>query len=156
LGLPKCPFLAGFKTALYTVIGVDIWKNLGFYVVILTAGLLNIPQEMYDAAKVDGAGSWHCFRHITIPLLGHTLALVCVLLAMHGLQVFTQVVVLSGRPGAPGGPGQATYVMNLLVYHEGFVNMRFGLATATALVLFVFVFIVTVFQLKILRPTWKY
>jgi ABC-type sugar transport system permease subunit len=153
LGLPTSRFLTGPKSALYSVIGVDIWKNLGFYVVILTAGLLNIPEEMYDAAKVDGASPWQCFWRITLPLLGHTLALTSVLCAMHGLQVFTQVVVL---PAQDGGPGTATYVLNLLVYEEAFKHIRFGLATANAFVLFVFVFVITVIQFKIIRPTWSY
>jgi multiple sugar transport system permease protein len=153
LGLPGSRFLTGPESALFSVIGVDIWKSLGFYVVILTAGLLNIPEEMYDAAKVDGAGGWQCFRHITLPLLGHTLALVSVLIVMQGLQVFTQVQVM---PPSPGGPGNATYVMNLLVYTEAFTNLRFGFATAAAFTLFILIFVITLIQLRLIRPTWSY
>ncbi len=131
---------------------MDAWKGLGFHVVILTAGMLNIPEEMYDAAKVDGAGGWARFWHVTLPLLGHTLALVSVLIVMGGLQAFTQVIVL----GQEGGPGTATYVLNLLVYNEAFESMRFGFATAAAFTLFVFIFAITVIQLKLLRPTWSY
>jgi len=153
LGIPPSQFLTSHESALYSVIGVDIWKALGFYVVIVTAGMLNIPEEMYDAAKVDGAGVLARFWRITLPLLGHTLALVSVLIVMHGLQVFAQVVIM---PSQPGGPGDATYVLNLLVYTEAFANLRFGFATATAFTLFVFVFIVTVIQLRLLRPSWSY
>ena len=153
VGIPPSQFLTSHETALYSVIGVDIWKALGFYVVILTAGMLNIPEEMYDAAKVDGASIWQRFWRVTLPLLGHTLTLISVLIVMHGLQVFTQVVVM---PSQAGGPGNATYVLNLLVYNEAFTNLRFGFATATAFTLFLFVFVITVVQLRVLRPTWSY
>jgi multiple sugar transport system permease protein len=153
VGLPRSRFLTGLESAMPSVIAVDTWKNLGFYVVILTAGMLNIPAEIYDAAKVDGATVIQRFRRITLPLLGHTLALICVLVAMHGLQVFTQVVIM---PGNEGGPGTATYVLNLLVYNLAFVQLKFGVATAAAFVLFVVVFVVTLVQLRILRPTWSY
>jgi ABC-type sugar transport system permease subunit len=153
LGLPQSRFLEGTESALYTVAGVDVWKSVGFYVVILAAGLLNVPQELYDAAKVDGAGAWQRFWKVTLPLLAHTLALVSVLIAMAGLQVFTLVVVMPYRPGQPG---TATYVMNLLVWKEAFQMVRFGRATATAFVLFLFVLAVTVVQLRLIRPRWSY
>jgi ABC-type sugar transport system permease subunit len=153
LGLPRSRFLSGLESALPSVVAVDVWKTLGFYVVILTAGMLNIPNEIYDAGKVDGATGAQRFRFITLPLLAHTLALICVLIAMHGLQVFTQVVVL---PPGPGGPGRATYVLNLLVYDEAFGQLKFGFATAAALVLFLIVLTVSVIQLRILRPSWSY
>ncbi len=152
LHLPTSRFLNGPESALASVAAVDGWKGLGFYVVILTAGMLNIPEEMYDAAKVDGAGGWARLWHITLPLLGHTLALVSVLIVMGGLQAFTQISVLAQN----GGPGTATYVLNLLVYREAFESMRFGFATAAAFTLFVFIFAITVIQLKLLRPTWSY
>lgn len=153
VGLPPSRFLSGPESALLSVIMVDVWKAMGFYIIIMTAGLLNIPEEMYDAAKVDGASAWHRFRHISVPLLAHTLVLVCVLVAMHGLQVFTQVVIM---PSDPGGPGRATYMMNLLVYTEAFTNLRFGFATAVAFVLFLFTLVITMVQLRLIRPNWSY
>lgn len=153
LQLPQSKFLSGDESALFSVIGVDVWKSTGFYVVILTAGLLGIPQSMYDAAMVDGASALSRFFHVTLPLLGHTLALVSVLIMFQGLQVFTQVDVL---PASPGGPGRSTYVMNLLVWDEAFQQLHFGVATAAAFVLFVLIFMVTLIQLKLIRPTWSY
>lgn len=153
LRLPESKFLSGDDSALLSVIGVDVWKSTGFYVVILSAGLLGIPQHMYDAAMVDGANAFNRFFHVTLPLLGHTLALVSVLILFQGLQVFTQVDVL---PASPGGPGRSTYVMNLLVWDEAFQQLHFGVATAAAFVLFVLIFIVTLIQLKLIRPTWSY
>jgi multiple sugar transport system permease protein len=149
--LPTYRFLGGSESALISVVGVDLWKSLGFYVIITTAGMLGIPSEMYDAAEVDGAGPWQRFWRITLPLLGHTLALVSVLMLINGLQVYTQVEVLTG-----GGPGTATYVLNLLVYDEAFSNLRFGFATAAAFSLFIIVIAITLIQLKLLQPKWKY
>jgi ABC-type sugar transport system permease subunit len=130
-----------------------VWKSLGFYVVILLAGMLTIPEHLYDAARVDGANAVQRFRNITLPLLGHTLTLVSILIVLHGLSVYTIVVVM---PEPPGGPGRAAYVMNLLVFEEGFSRLNFGLATAIALALFLIVLVITVVQLRLLKPRWSY
>jgi len=151
LGLPTSRFLTHHESALWSVIGVDIWKSLGFWVVILSAAMLNIPPEMYDAAKVDGASAWQRFWRVTLPLLGHTLMLISVLMVMHGLQVYTQVEVMTD-----GGPGTSTYVLNLLIYREAFENWRLSFATATAFSQFVMILAITVIQLKVLRPAWSY
>jgi ABC-type sugar transport system permease subunit len=151
LGLPTLRWLAGSATALPTAVGIGVWKSLGFYVVVLTAGLLNIPQEMYDAALVDGANEWQRFWRITLPLLGHTVTLITVLLTIGALQEFTLPYVLTG-----GGPGSATYLYNLLIYNEAFTDLRFGTATAAALFQFAFILGISLAQLKLIRPTWSY
>ncbi|MEZ4863591.1 MAG: sugar ABC transporter permease [Caldilineaceae bacterium] len=151
IGLPPFQWLSSSDTALPTAVGIAIWKGLGFYVVILTAGMLNIPQELHDAATVDGVNAWQRFRFMTLPLLSHTLALVMVILAIGALQEFTGVFVLTN-----GGPGNATYMYNLLIYQEAFQDIRFGTATAAALIQFVFIIIITVVQLRLIRPSWSY
>jgi len=151
--LPESKFLASSDTALSSVVGVDVWKSLGFYVVIVTAGMLGIPQHVYESAMLDGANVLNRFWHITLPLLGHTLTLVSILIVFQGLQVFTQVMVL---PPTPGGPGRSTYVMNLFIYDQAFSQLRFGFATAAAFVLFIVVFVLTMLQLKLVRPNWSY
>lgn len=151
LGLPESQWLSSTKSALPTAVGIGVWKSLGFYIVILTAGLLGIPQELYDAALVDGANEWQRFWRITLPLLGHTLLLVTVLLAIGALQEFSLPYILTN-----GGPGNATYLYNLLIYTEAFTDLRFGTATAAALLQFIFILIITVLQLKLLRPKWSY
>ena len=151
IGLPPFDWLSSSDTALPTAVGISIWKGLGFYVVILTAGMLNIPQEIHDAATVDGVGAWQRFRFMTLPLLSHTLALVMVILAIGALQEFTGVFVLTN-----GGPGNATYMYNLLIYQEAFQDIRFGTATAAALLQFVFIIIITILQLRLIRPSWSY
>ncbi|MBX3012241.1 MAG: sugar ABC transporter permease [Caldilineaceae bacterium] len=151
IGLPPFDWLSSSKTALPTAVGIGIWKGLGFYIVILTAGMLNIPMEIHDAATVDGVNAWQRFRFITLPLLSHTLALVMVILAIGALQEFTGVFVLTN-----GGPGNSTYMFNLLIYQEAFQDIRFGTATAAALIQFVFIIIITVLQLRLIRPSWSY
>ena len=150
-GLPGFTWLSSSDTALPTAVGIGIWKGLGFYVVILTAGILNIPMELQDAATVDGVNPWQRLRYMTLPLLSHTLALVMVVLAIGALQEFTGVFVLTN-----GGPGNATYMYNLLIYQEAFQDIRFGTATAAALIQFVFIIAITIMQLRLIRPTWSY
>ena len=148
LHLPESRWLAGTSSALPTIVAVGSWKGLGFYVVILTAGILHIPEELYDAALVDGANEWQRFWRITLPLLGHTLLLVTVLLAIGTLQEFTFPFVMTR-----GGPGDATYVYNMLIYSEAFEDLRFGTATAAALLQFVLILFISLVQIRLLRPT---
>ena len=151
IGLPPFQWLSSSDTALATAVGIGVWKGLGFYVVILTAGMLNIPMELQDAATVDGVSGWQRFRFMTLPLLAHTLALIMVILAIGALQEFTGVFVLTN-----GGPGNATYMYNLLIYQEAFQDIRFGTATAAALIQFVFIIFISILQLRLIRPSWSY
>lgn len=151
LGLPPSQWLSSNDTALSTVAAINIWKGMGFSVLLFVAGMLNIPTDMYDAARVDGVNEWQRFTKITLPLLGHTLVLVTVLLAIGALQEYTSVQVLTG-----GGPGTSTEVLNILIVQQAFSNMRFGVAAAASIVEFVLVFIVSIVQLKLLRPNWSY
>ncbi len=151
LHLPESRWLAGTSSALPTIVAVGSWKGLGFYVVILTAGILHIPEELYDAALVDGASEWQRFWRITLPLLGHTLLLVTVLLAIGTLQEFTFPFVMTR-----GGPGDATYVYNMLIYSEAFEDLRFGTATAAALLQFGLILFISLVQIRLLRPRWSY
>jgi len=149
LGLPRSLWVTGPNSALPAIAVVDVWKGLGFHVVIMTAGLLGIPTEMYDAAKVDGAGPWHRFRYVTLPLLGNTLLLESVIMVAGTLQAFTNGEVL-------GCAGDSCYFISRLVYAEAFTNLRFGFATASAFVLFVFILVLTLVQVRTLKPDWQY
>jgi ABC-type sugar transport system permease subunit len=149
LGLPTSLWITGPNSALPAIAMIDIWKGLGFHVVIITAGLLGIPEEMYDAAKVDGAGAWHRFRYVTIPLLGNTLLLESVIMVAGTLQSFTNAEII-------GCAGDSCFWISRLVYTEAFTNMRFGFATASAFVLFVFILGLTIVQVRVLKPDWQY
>jgi multiple sugar transport system permease protein len=149
VGLPPLQWLSSSDTALPVLLGIASWKSIGVYVVILTAGMLNIPTELYDAARVDGAGGWQLFRRITLPMLTNTLALVMVLLTIGSLQEYTFPTVVT-----QGGPGNATYLYNMLIYQEAFVNIRFGTAAAAALLQFVVILVASVLWLRVLRSRW--
>ncbi|MBA3946745.1 MAG: sugar ABC transporter permease [Herpetosiphonaceae bacterium] len=151
LGLHSWTWLSDSSSALPTAVGIGVWKGIGGTVVLLTAGMLNIPAELQDAALVDGANEWQRFWKITLPLLSHTLVLVMVLLAIGSLQEFTLPQLLS-----TSGAGNSLYVLNILIYNEAFQNLRFGTATAAALLQFAFILVISMVQLKLIRPKWSY
>jgi raffinose/stachyose/melibiose transport system permease protein len=117
--------------ALFSVIGVDTWKGVGYIMVILLAGLQAIPKEYYEAAAVDGAGALAKFGHITWPLLTPALIVVTVLNVLYALRVFDIVYVLTN-----GGPGYATEVLFTAIF-KAFGQGRYGLGTAISSILFV-------------------
>lgn len=152
LGIPPFKWLTSTSSALITVSGIAVWKSMGFYIVLITAGMLNIPDEIIDASRVDGANEWQRFWRVTIPLLTHTIILVLVLLTVGSLQEFTLPYVLT----AEGGPETATYLYNLLIFQEAFTHIRFGTATVAAILQFVFILVLSLVQIRVLRPNWTY
>jgi len=150
LGLPAPDWLTDFNTAKLPFVMMSLLQ-IGESFVILLAGLHAQSREVHEAAAVDGASRWQRLRHMTLPLLSHTLALVMVVLAIGALQEFTSVFVLTN-----GGPGNSTYMYNLLIYQEAFQDIRFGTATAAALIQFVFIIMITIVQLRLIRPRWSY
>lgn len=153
VGLPELQWLSSSSSALPTAVVIATWKGLGFFVVILTAGIMNIPSELYDAALVDGTNAWQQFWRITMPLMGHTILLITVLLAIGSLQEFTLPTVLFG---SEGGPGNSLFLYNMLIYQEAFLDIRFGTATAASLLQFAFILAISILQIKLIRPTWSY
>jgi len=151
VGLPRSKWITGPRSAMVSIVLVDVWKASGVYTVLLAAGLLNIPAQLYDAAKVDGANAWQTFARITVPLLQHTLMLVIILVTIGSLQVYVSALILTN-----GGPGTATTMISQFIISEGFTNMRFGLASAASLVLFAVILTITMFQMRIMRTTWEY
>lgn len=151
LHLPTSTFLQSEHTALMTLLGFAIWKNWGSTIVILTAGLLNIPHEMLEAAQIDGANGWKRFWHVTLPLLQPTLNFVMVFAVIGALQVYTEPKVMTN-----GGPNNATYVYNMLIYDLGFTNLQFGQASAAAMIEFAITLFLTLVVLRSLRLKWSY
>jgi alpha-1,4-digalacturonate transport system permease protein len=123
---------------------------MGFFTLILLAGLQSIPAVLYEASTIDGAGRWQSFRWVTLPLLMPNLFVVLVLALIRAVQVFDQVFVLTG-----GGPGTATLYMVQYIYDTGFSNQvqQFGLAAAASVVLGVALLFLTLFQLRLGRAT---
>jgi ABC-type sugar transport system permease subunit len=154
LGLPALQWLSSSDTALATLVGIGAWKSIGLFVVILTAGMLNIPGDVYDAARVDGAGRWQVFRKVTLPLLMPTLALVLVLITIGSLQEYTLPTVVTGQPGYQGGPGESTLLYNMVIYEEAFTYVRFGTASAAAILEFIVILGISLVWLRLLRSRY--
>ena len=150
LGYDPVLFLLDPGYATFWVIFVSIWALMGFYTLILLAGLQAIPAELYEAAQIDGAGSWASFWRVTLPLLMPTMFVVLVLSLIRAVQVFDQIFVLTG-----GGPGTATQYMVQYIYDTGFSNQiqQFGLAAAASVALGVALLILTLAQLWLGRKS---
>ncbi len=149
-GGSRLPFLLSADWARAWVILVSIWAQMGFYTLILLAGLQAIPSELYEAGQIDGASPWKSFRYITLPLLMPTLLVVTVLTIIRAVQVFDQPYVLTG-----GGPGTATTYMVQYIYSTGFDpgTPQYGLAAAASMVLAAALLILTLGQLRLGRAT---
>ena len=146
MGLPRTPWLLRADWAMFWAIFVHVWATLGFFSLIILAGLQSIPPILYEAAIVDGANRWRTFRHITLPLLVPTLMTVLILSMIRSFEVFDHIYVLTG-----GGPGTATLMVVQYIYRAAFQLDQFGLAAAASLVLFIVIFALTVLQYLIGR-----
>lgn len=152
-GLSAIDWLKNPATALPTVAAIGIWKALGLNMVLFMAGLKAIPQDLYDAAAIDGADdAWEKFRRVTWPMLGPTLMFVLVVNAIRGFQEsFDLVAVLT-----QGGPNKATEVLLYTIYQEGFAFFRSGYAAALTLVFLAFVLTLTLIQARVLDKRVHY
>jgi alpha-1,4-digalacturonate transport system permease protein len=150
LGNEKISFLTNAEWARFWVIFISIWAQMGFFTLILLAGLQSIPHELYEAASIDGADNWQSFWGVTLPLLMPTMFVVIVLSLIRAVQVFDQVFSFTG-----GGPGTATLYMVQYIYQTGFSNQtkEYGLAAAASLVMALFLLILTAIQLRIGRSS---
>jgi alpha-1,4-digalacturonate transport system permease protein len=146
LGMEPVVFFLNANWAIFWVIFISTWAQMGFYMLILLAGLQSIPAELYEAGSMDGTSQWQSFRHITLPLLMPTMLVVTVLAVIRAVQVFDQVWVLTG-----GGPGTATTYIVQYIYETGFANQiqQFGLASAASVVLGLALLVFTLIQLRI-------
>lgn len=134
------------RTAMLGVGLMVMWRGLGYFMLLFLAGLESIPREFYDAAKVDGAGSWAIVRHITLPLMRPVIAFVVIITFINGLKVFAPVYVITR-----GGPNDATRTIAMLIYEHGLVHWKMGMASAESVVLFVMILVLTLIQLKLFR-----
>lgn len=159
VGLPAQGFLRDPNEALLAIVAMDLWKTVGFTVVVFLAGLSGIPDSVYEASDLDGASRWQTLRTITIPLLSRTTYLLLAVGIITSFRVFVPVYVMSGfslSAGGLGGPLNSTNVLTLYMYQAAFRFNDFGLAAASAVVLFGVVLIITLFQFKVLRTDWDY
>ena len=147
-GLSTTDWLLDAHWAFGWTVFVSIWAHMGFYTLILLAGLQAIPRDVYEAAEMDSAGPWRVFRRITLPLLAPNLAVVVVLALIRAVQIFDEVYVLTG-----GGPGSATTFMVQYVFQTAFTQQvrQYGLAAAASLLLAGVLFCLTLVQLRVMR-----
>ncbi|CAM4209526.1 multiple sugar transport system permease protein/raffinose/stachyose/melibiose transport system permease protein [Paenibacillus endophyticus] len=146
LGSLKADWLGDPDFALIAIILSTVWKAAGYYMVIYLAGLQGIPQELHEAASIDGANRWQQFRSITFPLLAGAMT-VCLMLSMIGsLKIFDQIAVMTD-----GGPGFATETLTYIIYKVGFGELRQGFGTALSMVLFLLTLVISLVQIKVLR-----
>ncbi|MEJ2208332.1 MAG: sugar ABC transporter permease [Anaerolineae bacterium] len=148
MGFDKVPFMVDASWARFWVVIISAWATMGFYTLILLAGLQAIPSELYEAADIDGANNWQSFRNITLPLLMPSMTVVLVLTLIRAVQVFDVVFAFTG-----GGPGTATLYLVQYIYDNGFAspNKRFGLAAAASLLMAGVLVILTLIQLVVRR-----
>ena len=144
LGLGPVDWLGDPNWAMPSIILLSVWKNFGYNMLVFLAGLSSIPEELYEAAALDGAGAWNRLRHITLPMLGPTFVFVGVVTMIASFQIFSEPYVMT-----QGGPLKSTTTLVLLMYEQGFRWWRMGLATSIAFVLFVVTLAATLVQLRL-------
>jgi len=151
VGLSSHPWLKDPDLAIWSVLAAAVWQDLGYNILVFLAGLQGIPDDFYDAAKVDGAGPWQRFRGITIPLLQRTTVFVLVLTMISYLQEFTHIQVMT-----QGGPVRSSETMVLYIYAKAFEDLQMGYASAMSIVLMGIILVITIVQLRLLRSRWEY
>ncbi len=149
--LPQPGWWADPHWALPAVIIASVWKDLGFVMVLLLAGLQNIGRQYYEAAMIDGGGAWARFRHVTLPLLSPATFFVVVISLINSFQVFDQVWVMTD-----GGPGGASSVLVEEIVRNAFSYARMGYASALSWLLFAIIFAITAIQLLVQRKWVTY
>jgi len=143
LGGDKVPFLVDAQWARFWVVVISVWAFMGFYTLILLAGLQAIPADLYEAASIDGANNWNTFFKITLPLLMPSMVVVLVLSLIRAVQIFDVVFAFTG-----GGPGTATMYLVQYIYSKGFASpsRQFGIAAAASLIMAGVLIILTLIQ----------
>jgi len=142
-GLGPIDWLGDPRWAMPAIILLAVWKNFGYAMLIFIAGLQRIPEELYEAAALDGAGTWAQLRRVTLPLLTPTFVFVGIITAIGYFQLFAEPYVMT-----QGGPLKSTLSMVLYMYEEGFRWWRLGSAAAVAFVLFVIILGATLLELR--------
>lgn len=150
-GIDSQPFLTSTFQALPSVAGMLAWKWVGFSMIIFLAGLQNIPEDMYEAARLDGAGRWKQFLNVTLPLLKRTMLFVVVINTINSFKLFTPIMLIT-----QGGPNDSTTVLVYYIYKEAFQYFSLGTASAGAVILFGIILMVLIAQFRIFQSDVEY
>ncbi|MEC3952086.1 sugar ABC transporter permease [Nocardia sp. CDC153] len=143
IGLGPVPWLTDPQWALVSLSLVTVWKSVPFATVILLAAMQGVPENLYEAAKIDGASAWRRFRSITVPLIRGALSFVLVITIINAVQAFDQAYALTG---SNGGPETGTYVLGIMLFQNAFRFYEVGYASALAWVIFAILLAFTVIQ----------
>jgi multiple sugar transport system permease protein len=151
VGLPPSDWAASSKAVMPTLIMVDVWHWTPFMMLVLLAGLKNLPKDPYEAAVIDGASRVQVFFKITLPLMQPYIVLVVILRLINNLKVFDEIFVIS-----QGGPMRASETLNLLIYHQAFTAMNYGYACALGLFLLLVILAITLAVFRYRERSWSY
>lgn len=132
------------RYALPAIIVMTVWKDFGYATVIFLSGLMGLPDDVFEAASIDGVNGWQKFRYITLPLLKPTTIFIVITSLISYLQTYIQILIMT-----KGGPGTATNVISYLIFDEAFVKYRFGTASAMSIILFIMIGILTAIMFKL-------
>jgi multiple sugar transport system permease protein len=146
-------FFAGPSIALCALIIMAVWHNIGYCVIIALAGLQNVPEQYYEAARIDGAGPWKTFRHVTLPLISPTIFYLMITQSIFAFNTFTPVYVMTQPPGGPLG---TTKLVVFYLYEQAFKLWNLGYANAIAFVVFIIIFFLTQFQKRFIERRVHY
>jgi len=153
VGIGPIPWLVEPHWSMASLCVVAVWRSVPFATVVLLAAMQGVPETVYEAAKIDGAGEIRQFLSITVPLIRGAISFVVVISVIHAFQAFDLIYVLTG---ANGGPESATYVLGIMLFQHAFSFLEFGYASALAWVMFAILLVLTVVQLRITRRrSWE-
>ena len=147
IGLSPPNWFTDPQWALPAIIGIDWWHTVGFTFVIMLAGLQTVPEQLYEAARIDGAGAWQRMWNVTIPMMSPTIFFASVITFIGAFQIFDPIQIITPN----GGPEESTLSIVMYLYQQGFQAFQAGYASAVALVVFVIMALVTAFQFWISR-----
>jgi len=151
VGLGPAEWAASTKTVMPTLIMVEVWHWTPFMMLVLLAGLKNLPKDPFEAATIDGASRLQIFTKITLPLMKPYIVLVIILRLIHGFRVFDKIFVISG-----GGPDRASETLNLMIYHEAFGALNYGYASALGVVMLGIIFVISLGIFRYRERAWRY
>lgn len=142
LGIPfNKSWTADTTMAIWAIILVSVWRNMGYYMIIYLAALQGVPRELYEAATVDGASKWQQFRNVTLPQLKPTTFFASIMMIISCFKIYDVVAIMT-----EGGPGRSTKMLVTYIYDIAFARIRYGEASAIAMVLLVIVLVITIIQ----------
>lgn len=156
-GLTPVDWLMSPAWTLPAIMIMSVWAGLGYNMILFLAGLQAIPQTFYEAADIDGAGTWHKFWHITLPLLRPTLVFVVIMSIINSFQLFEQVYIMTAGTGeGVGGVLDCALSLVAYLYDKGFQRFEMGYASAIAYILFAVIFIATTINMRAGREKFEY